>query len=88
MLVLSLMGGCLYSYLETQNEITHLKMQIPERERELKGIREENHRLSYQIEQFQSPSHLMELAHRPEFAHLKHPFLQEVLTVPEALASN
>lgn len=85
---LSVMGLCLYSYLDLQNQLTHLKIRIPVVEKEIYAIAEENRRLSYEIGQFQSPSHLIELARRPEFSHLKHPLLNEILTVPEALASN
>ena len=81
-------GFCLYSYLEMQNRLTQLKIQIPETEREISLVREENRRLSYQIDQFQSPANLIELARLPELSHLKHPLLKEILTVPEAFASN
>ena len=37
---LSVLAFCLYSYLETQNELTHLKIQLPEVEKEIKAIRE------------------------------------------------
>jgi hypothetical protein len=81
-------GLCLYSYLETQNQLTHLKIHLPEVEKEMKLIREENQRLAYEIDQFENPAHLIELAHCPEYAHLKHPLIKEILTVPEAFASN
>ncbi len=81
-------GFCLYSYLNEQNALTRVKMQLPQKEKELQMIREEMRRLSYQVDQFENPSHLIEIAHRPEFSHLKHPALKEILTVPdEALAS-
>ena len=83
---LALFGFCLYSYLEMQNQLTRLLIELPEMDQEIKLVREENKRLSYEIDQFQSPSNLIELAHRPEFSHLKHPLLKEILTVPEALA--
>ena len=79
-------GFCLYSYLDKQNELTQLKIKLPEVEQEFRLVQEENRKLSYEIDQFQSPSHLMELVRRPEFSHLKHPVLKEVLTVPEVLA--
>ena len=85
---LSVFGLCLYSYLDTQNQLTHLKIRLPEVDKELKLIEEDNRRLSYEIEQFESPSHLIELARNPEYAHLKHPLLKEILTVPEAFARN
>jgi hypothetical protein len=85
---LSLFGLCLYSYLDTQNELTQLKIQLPEVEKEIRLIREESRRLFFEIDRFENPSHLIEMAHRPEFSHLKHPLLREILTVPEAFASN
>jgi len=84
----SVFGCCLFSYLEKQNEVTELKIQLPEMERKIALIREESRRLRYEIDQFENPSHLIELAHRPEFSHLKHPLLREILTVPEAIAAN
>lgn len=85
---LGVFGLCLYSYLDAQNQVTHLKIRLPEVEKEMKLIQEENRRLAYQIDQFESPAHLIELAHYPEYAHLKHPLIKEILTVPEAFASN
>jgi hypothetical protein len=70
-----------------QNTLTLLKIELPEIDQEIKLVREENKRLSYEIDQFQSPSNLIELAHRPEFSHLKHPTLKEILTVPKAFAA-
>ncbi len=85
---LGVFGFCLYSYLERQNELTQLKIRLPEIEKEIKLIQEENRRLTYEIDQFESPSHLIELAHYPEYAHLKHPLLKEIITVPEVFARN
>jgi hypothetical protein len=85
---LGVLGTCLYSYLNLQNELTHLKIRLPEVEKQIRLIQEENRLLSYEINQFESPNHLIELAHAPEFSHLKHPLLKEILTVPEALAAN
>lgn len=85
---LCLFGVCLYSYLDLQNEVTHLKIELPKLEKQIQLIQEENRRLAYEIDLFENPTHLIELAHCPEYAHLKHPLLQEILTVPEALATN
>jgi hypothetical protein len=84
---LAVFGLCLYSYLDTQNRLTQLKIALPEVEKEIKLIKEENKRLKYAVEQFENPAHLIELAHNPEYAHLKHPLMKEILTVPEAFAS-
>lgn len=85
---LSVFALCLYSYLNMQNEVTQVKIRLPAVEKEIRLIQEENRRLAYEIEQFENPAHLIELAHRPEYAHLKHPLIKEILTVPEAFASN
>jgi hypothetical protein len=58
-------------------------MEIPEKEQELVFIREEMQALAYQIDTFRNPAHLMALAHRPEFAHLKYPLGKEVMTVSQ-----
>ena len=80
-------GCCLFSYLDKQNQVTKMKMQLPELEKKIALVREETRRLRYEIDQFENPSHLIELSHRPEFGHLKHPLLREILTVPEAMAT-
>lgn len=84
----TLFGCFLFSYLETQHSVTDLKIRLPAQEKKLALIREESRRLLYEIQQFERPDHLIELAHRPEFGHLKHPLLKEILTVPEAIAVN
>ncbi len=84
----SVFGCFLFSYLDTQNTVTDLKLRLPQQEKALGALREESKRLRYEIGQFERPDHLIELAHRPEFGHLKHPLLKEILTVPEAIAAN
>ncbi len=80
-------GGCLYSYFDKQNELTQMKIQLPELEKNIRLIRDETRRLRYEVEQFENPSHLIELAHNPEYSHLKHPLLREILTVPEGIVA-
>ena len=87
-LCIAFAGGCLYYHLNQQNELTQLKMGISQVEGDLQLIQEENRRLAYEIEQFESSTHLFELARRPEFSHLKHPALQEIVTVSEEIACN
>lgn len=84
----SVFGLCLYSYLQEQNHLVKIKMQLPQKEKEIESLREEMRRLSYQLDQMENPNRLIELAHLPEFRHLKHPVLKEILTVPEALVLN
>lgn len=72
-------GLSLYAYVEKQNELTELRLNIPVLAKEVRHIQEENIRLKYEIDQFESPIHLMELARKAEFAHLKYPHLDQVL---------
>lgn len=79
-------GFSLYSYIEKQNQVTELKLQLPRIAKEVKAIREENSRLQYEVSCFENPNHLIELA--KAFTHLKHPSLQEIVTVKEGIALN
>ena len=79
-------GFALYSYLTEQNKCTELKMRLPKIVKEIEAITQENAQLQYQIICFESPDHLLQLAKNPEYAHLKFPFVQDVLTVKEGLA--
>lgn len=69
--------------IEKQNDLTELRLAIPSLAKELKNIEEENIALSYEIERFKSPQHLMELARKPEFCHLKAPFLADEVFLPK-----
>lgn len=71
----------LYAYISKQNSITELRLQIPGISKEQQAIQQENIRLQFEIDQFESPQHLMEMAGRPEFSHLKHPLLDEIIII-------
>lgn len=75
-------GITLYAYIEKQNQLTSLRLRIPALDKQVKAIQEENRQLQFEIELFESPIHLMELARKPEFSHLKHPLLNEVIVLP------
>ena len=79
-------GTFLYSYVNKQNAVTKRRLEIPVLAKEIKDLKEENTHLRYEIEIFESPEHLMELARHSEFSHLKHPMLKEVLSMQEGIA--
>ena len=54
-------------------------MQIPVLAAELKALEQENVRIKFEIDKFESPDHLLELSKRPEYSHLKHPRQNEVI---------
>lgn len=75
------MGVFLYAYITKQNNITELRLQIPVASKELDAVNQENIRLQFEIDQFEKPQHLMELSSQPQFSHLKHPLLEEIITI-------
>ncbi len=77
---------CLYGSIEKQNELTRLRIKLPELAKKVESLREENTRFLYEIKQFNSPQHLMGLARGKEFSHLKYPRIGEVLVAPEGEA--
>jgi hypothetical protein len=79
-------GIFLYSYVDTQNDVTKRRLEIPVLAKEIKDMKEANTRLQYEIDLFESPEHLMELARHSEYSHLKQPMLKEILTMQEGLA--
>jgi len=85
-LCLAVLGFSLYGHIEKQNQITALRIELPDTVRQLKGIQEDNTRLHYEIEQFESPENLIELARHQEFSHMRHPLLKEVVSMPEGIA--
>lgn len=74
-------SGVLYAYLQQQNELTKLKIDIPKLAKEVRMLDETNTRLRYEIEQFENPENLLIIAKRPEFGHLRYPVLGEILVM-------
>ncbi len=75
-------GFSIYAHIFKQNELTELRMAIPSLAKEVRNIQEENTRLKYDIGQFESPIHLMELMRMPEFGNLKFSYNQDVIILP------
>lgn len=82
------LGFCLYSHIDKQNSLTHLRIELPALSKEVKAMRAENARLQYEIDQFEDPSELLGLARAEAFSHLKHPLYREVLTLNEGICFN
>ncbi len=76
-------GLTLYKYIDKLNDLTEVRLSIPLLAKEVKEIQEKNLELSYAIECFESPVHLMELARQPEFGHLKYPSIENVIVLPD-----
>lgn len=81
-----LIGGItLYAYVEKQNQLTRMRLEIPALAKEVRGLEETNRRLKYEVEQFENPVHLIELLGKPEYGHLKHPNLDEITIIDDTL---
>ena len=74
-------GGALYAYVAQQNDLTKVRIELPRLARDVRHLEEQNARLRFEIERFENPKHLMELAKRPEFSHLKHPLSSEIFVL-------
>ncbi len=79
-------GICLYLYIAKQNELTFLKIEIPKIAKQIQTLDEEIQKIQYEVEVFENPAYLMQLIRKPEFSHLKHPFVEDVLMVPQGFA--
>jgi len=81
---IAFLGMCLYSYLNVQNEITELRLCLPKLADEVRHLSEENTRLQYEIQEFESPENLMRISKSASFANLKYPTHQEVITLKQS----
>lgn len=79
-------GLCLYSYIEKQNELTKMKIELPQLAKQMAELSEDIKKIQYDVKKFENPAYLMQLVRQPEFTHLKHPFVEEVLKLPQGMA--
>lgn len=75
------LGGFLYTYIDKQNDLTELKMEIPELAKQLRRLEEENDQLCLEIERLENPSRLIELLRKKEYSHLHYPYVNEVVVL-------
>ncbi len=70
---LTLTFGSALSFLQSQNELLRLKLELPRAVAEIDLLAEEIAELGYLARQLESPSRLLALAELPEFSHLCSP---------------
>ena len=80
-LCILILGGFLYAYISKQNTITILRLEIPNIAKEVEEICQENSRLRFEIDKFENPVHLIDLSRNPEYRHLKHPLLKDIIEI-------
>ncbi|MGK5594410.1 MAG: hypothetical protein ACSNEK_03520 [Parachlamydiaceae bacterium] len=71
----------LYLYIDYLNQVMEERLKIPILKKELHEIKEKNVLLQYEIDRFENPSNLMELAKKSEYSHLKYPQNNEIMVV-------
>lgn len=81
LLCLTCLGIALYCYIDSRNTLTAARMTVPTLTKKLRSIQDENTRLQFEIEKFENPLNLMELARKPQFSHLKQPLTTDIITV-------
>ena len=75
------LGGFLYAYIDKQNDLTELKMEIPELAKQLRNLEEGNNQLFLEVENLENPSRLIELLRQKEYSHLHYPYVNEVVVI-------
>lgn len=83
---LAVLSIYLYQVIQKQNLVNYLSLQIPKLNKDLKTLEEENVRLKFEIDCFESPDHLMKLVRSQQYAYLKYPVVKEVISLKEGLA--
>lgn len=84
---ISAAGLALFAYINQHNLLIDLRRKIPLLSKDVKDLQEENNRLKYEIDRFESPIHLMELLRKPEFSHLEYVYTRDIIEIPEGNAS-
>lgn len=66
-----IVGFCFYLYVDRQNDLIKLQIELPLVRKELRLLEEENRQLLFAIEEVENPSRIMQLRKDPKFSHLK-----------------
>lgn len=74
-------GGLLYAYVNKQNDLTKLQLEMPCLWSSLRQLEQENVALGFLIDKLESPEHLMRIADLPEYHYLHYPDEDSVYVV-------
>lgn len=77
---------CVFMLIQKENQITALRLSIPQLSSEVKLLAEENTRLEFEKQQFERPEHLLKLAQLPEFSHFHYPLAAHVAKVERGVS--
>jgi cell division protein FtsB len=79
LICVSIAGIALYKHIDKSNELTGLRLAIPALQKKVSELEAENTRLQYEVDRFESPANLFELARKPEFGHLHHSTRSDII---------
>lgn len=68
--------------IQQENALTEMRLKIPALAQEVKRVNEENMRLEFEKNRFESPENLLRLASLPEFADFEQPTYAHVVVLP------
>lgn len=77
-------GLCFYLYVDRQNDLIKLQIELPLLRKELRLLEEENRQLLFAIEESESPLRIMQLRKDPKFSHLKDPHEDTIIILEES----
>ncbi|AAD18564.1 hypothetical protein CpB0436 [Chlamydia pneumoniae TW-183] len=66
-------GSLFYFYINKQNSLTKLRLEIPCLSVRLRQLEQQNISLRFLIDKIERPDHLMEIAALPEYQYLEYP---------------
>ncbi|SPN73555.1 hypothetical protein C10C_0386 [Chlamydia serpentis] len=66
-------GSLFYCYINKQNTLTKLRLEIPSLSIRLRQLEQRNVSLHFLIDRIERPDHLMEIATLPEYQYLEYP---------------
>jgi hypothetical protein len=68
-----------YEHIHGVNELTAMRIEIPQIERDIAMLSEEIEQLAYECQLAENPQHLLYLAKNPEFSDLQYPTQDDVI---------
>ena len=75
---LSLLCCALSRYIDKQNDLTKLRLEIPCLWAQLRRVEQENVSLHFLLEKLENPEHLLQIASLPEYQYLEYPSEEKI----------
>ena len=70
-------------YIDRQNELIQLKIELPLLAEQVKALEEENQILELKLNELHNPKNLLQYLRLPQLSHLKHPLPEDIVVIEE-----